>query len=52
MFERGTLKKTDNSTIQLFSEEAPLIGLQGWENATAINSLGFITYKCPAPFNN
>ena len=45
-FVRGYLKSTDSSTVQTFTKEQPLAGLQGYETRSTIKALGFIKYNC------
>ena len=46
VFTRGTLKSTDSWARHEFSDEARLVGLQGYENEFDVKALGFIKHEC------
>ena len=46
VFSRGYNYTSTFGVTQHFSEQAPLIGFQGFETADKIKGLGFITYDC------
>ena len=45
-FTRGVLKPTDSVTFQDFTEQNPLVGLQGYESKNSIKALGFVRFNC------